>query len=189
MSSSINRSGSFRAATLTAGGAVLAALAVVALTAGPGKAASPSTAASSPSAPPPSTSPIATTAPVPASIELVTADDSDVVVRLVDRTGSITAAVSGRPGDGASVEGYSLSVANADASTLRLTWIDYPVDNELTLFVDEVDGRVRLLLVQPEPKGDTDAIGFDRELLLTFDHPVAARTVAAFLQDGLDTPG
>ena len=78
---------------------------------------------------------------------------------------------------------------NVDAKTLKLTWIDFPIDNGLTLYIDRVNGHLRLLLIQPEPSGTTDAIGFDRELVLTFSQPVSASSVETFLQGGLDTPG
>ena len=74
-------------------------------------------------------------------------------------------------------------------TTLKLTWIDFPTDNALALYVDRVDGKLRFLLVQPEPTEPTDAIGFDRELVLTFAEPVSAGDVTTMLQDGLDTPG
>jgi hypothetical protein len=67
--------------------------------------------------------------------------------------------------------------------------IDYPIDNALALHIDESEGNVRLLLVQPEPTGPTDTIGLDRELVLSFSQPISADAVEALLQDGLDTPG
>jgi hypothetical protein len=126
---------------------------------------------------------------IPLAVDLDTFDGHAVSIDVVDRTGSISAAVSGRPGDGASVEADTVEVTNVDARTLRLRWIDYPIANRLALFVDEDAGHLRLLLIQPEPIGTTDAIGFDRELLLTFDRAIDASTVEAFLQDGLDTAG
>jgi hypothetical protein len=126
---------------------------------------------------------------IPINLDLDTFDGHAVSLDIVDRTGSITSATSGRPGDGASVEAYTVEVVNVDDRTIRLAWIDDPIDNRLALFVDEVDGRLQLLLVQPEPRGDTDSIGFDRQVDLTFDHAVDASTVRAILQDGLDTPG
>ena len=62
-------------------------------------------------------------------------------------------------------------------------------DNALALFIDESDGRIRLLLVQPEPTGPTDSIALDRELILSFSQPISADQVESFLQEGLDTPG
>ena len=44
-------------------------------------------------------------------------------------------------------------------------------------------------MVQPEPTGDTDAIGNDRELILTFEEPISADDIEGFLQGGLDAPG
>jgi hypothetical protein len=140
------------------------------------------------SAPTPSVDPAGHDA-IPLAVELQTVDGHAVNVDIVDRTGTITAAVSGRPGDGMSVDGYAVRVVNVDSRTLRLTWIDFPIDNRLALFVDEVGDHLRFVLVQPEPTGPTDAIGFDRQLILTFDRPVDAANADAILQDGLDTAG
>jgi hypothetical protein len=121
----------------------------------------------------------------PISVDLDTFDGHDVSIDIVDRTGSIVKAVTGQPGDNPSADG--LAVTNVDAKTLKLTWVDFPIDNELTLFVDEVDGRLWLLLIQPPPTGTTDAVGMDRQLVLTFDRAVDASTVKTFIQEGMDT--
>ena len=121
----------------------------------------------------------------PVKVQLDTFDKHDVSVGIVDRTGSIVRAVTGKPGDNPSADG--LAVTNVDDRTLRLTWVDFPIDNELTLFVDEVDGRLWFLLIQPPPTGTTDAVGMDRQLILTFDHAVDASTVKTFIQEGMDT--
>lgn len=126
---------------------------------------------------------------MPLKVDLDNATGADVYVDIVDRTGILVGATSGQPGDGASVEPYRLQVTNIDDRTLRLTWVDYPIDNALALYVDKVDAGYRLLLIQPEPTGPTDSIAFDRELVLTFSEPVSADSVEAFLQDGLDTAG
>jgi hypothetical protein len=112
-----------------------------------------------------------------------------VYVDIVDRTGSLTGAASGTPGDGMSIEPYTISAVNLDPKTVKLTWVDFPIDNALALYIDVVDGHYRFLLVQPEPTGPADAIGFDRELVLTFSVPVSTGQVETFLQGGLDTPG
>jgi hypothetical protein len=126
---------------------------------------------------------------MPITIDLTNATGAAVYVDIVDHTGLLVDAASGTPGDGASVEGYTLAATNVDAKTLKLTWIDFPIDNGLTLYVDRINGHLRLLLIQPEPSGTTDAIGFDRELVVTFSQPVSASSVETFLQGGLDTPG
>ena len=95
----------------------------------------------------------------------------------------------GSAAEGQSAEPYTLQVENIDATTLKLKWVDYPIDNALALYIDEFEGGIRLLLVQPEPTGPTDSIAMDRELVLSFSQPIAADQVEAFLQDGLDTPG
>lgn len=197
--------GVIRPAALAAAGVALTA--VVAFAAGPARptsaqANSGTTPSSSPAQTPavePSQKPIDEPSDdpsdqpgrdaMPIAVELDTSDGHAVSVDIVDRTGWISGAVSGRPGDGASVEGYTLHVENVDATTLRLTWIDFAMDNQLALFVDEVDGHVRLALVQPAPTVPTDAMGADRVLELTFDRAVDAASVEAILQEGLDTPG
>jgi hypothetical protein len=126
---------------------------------------------------------------MPITVDLANATGAAVHVDIVDHTGLLVDAASGTPGDGASVEGYTLAAVNVDAKTIKLTWIDFPIDNGLSLYIDRINGHLRLLLIQPEPSGTTDAIGFDRELVLTFSQPVSAGSVETFLQGGLDTPG
>jgi hypothetical protein len=124
---------------------------------------------------------------MPIKVDLRNATGADVYVDIVDTTGLLVDGRSGTPGDGASVEG--LVAENLDATTLKLTWVDFPIDNALALYIDRHEGGIRLLLVQPEPSGPTDAIAFDRELILSFSEPVSADEVETMLQDGLDTPG
>jgi hypothetical protein len=162
---------------------------------------SPSTPVLTPApskAPSPTAPPIATPDPdasdggsdaMPIKVDLDNATGADVYVDIADRSGLLIGAESGTPGAGMSVEPYTRKVENVDATTLRLTWVDFPIDNALALYVDQTDAGLRLVLVQPEPTGPTDAVGFDRELVLSFSEPVSADRVEAFLQDGLDTPG
>ena len=103
--------------------------------------------------------------------------------------GLLVGAASGTPGDGASVEAYTVNVENLDPTTLRLSWVDFPIDNALALYIDRSEDGYRFVLVQPDPTGTTDAMGFDRELVLTFAQPISASQVETFLQGGLDTPG
>jgi hypothetical protein len=148
--------------------------------------------------PSPTSAPIGTPIPAPSDgggdampmiVDLENATGADVDVDVIDHTGTLADAVSGTPGDGASVEPYTLLVENVDDRTLRLTWVDFPIDNDLALFIDETTTGLRFVLVQPEPTESSDAMAFDRILELTFDAPVSAGQVEAILQDGLDTPG
>jgi hypothetical protein len=126
---------------------------------------------------------------MPIRVELESTSGQDVYVDIVDRSGAIRSAVSGRPSEGASVEAYSVVVENLDPRTLRLTWTDFPIDNALALYIDPTATGMRFLLVQPAPTGPADAMGEDRVLDLTFDQDVSAADIEAFLQEGLDVPG
>jgi hypothetical protein len=124
---------------------------------------------------------------MPIRVALRNATGAQVHVDIVDRPGVVVDAESGRPGDGASVPTDTLVVRNVDARTLRLMWVDFPIDNALALYIDRTDAGYRFVLIQPEPSGDTDAMAFDRELILRFAHEVSANDVEAFLQGGFDT--
>jgi hypothetical protein len=124
---------------------------------------------------------------MPIKVVLENATGADVYVDIADTTGFLVDAWSGTPGDGMSVE--RLTAENIDATTLKLTWVDFPIDNALALYIDEHEGGIRFLLVQPEPSGTTDAMGFDRELILSFSEPISAEDVETLLVEGLDTPG
>ena len=132
----------------------------------------------------PKPTPAATPAPIgSAHVVLTTATGDAVTVDVTDASATLTGAISGTPGGGASVEAYKLVVTNTTASSLRLAWLGGPCDSANSLSIDA--GRTRLLLVQPECPGD--AIATDRILDLTFSTPVKAADLEAFLQDGLDT--
>jgi hypothetical protein len=147
--------------------------------------------------PTPAATPVPTTAEpseegadaMPIRVDLANANGADVYVDIVDHTGLLVDAASGTPGDGASIEAYTVKVENLGPTTLRLSWMDYPIDNALALYIDRVEDGFRFVLVQPEPTGTTDAMGVDRELVLTFSQPISAAQVETFLQGGLDTPG
>ena len=126
---------------------------------------------------------------MPIRVDLETVAGGDVYVDIVDETGLLVGAKSGTPAEGQSVGQYELEVENLDARTLRLKWVDYPIENALALYISEHDGGLRLLLIQPAPTGPTDSIALDRELILSFSQPISADDVESFLQEGLDTPG
>jgi hypothetical protein len=122
---------------------------------------------------------------MPIRVDLRNVTGADIHVDIVDRTGLIVDAESGRPADGVSTD--RLVVENLDRRTLKLTWSDYPIDNALALFVDRTGNGYRFLLIQPAPTGTTDSIAFDRELILKFSEPISASDVETFMQEGLDT--
>jgi hypothetical protein len=124
---------------------------------------------------------------MPITVDLVTADRHDVRVDIVDHSGRLVGARSGQPGDGISVDSGKVAVENVDDRTLRLTWSDFAMDNALALYIDE--SGATMILVQPGPVGAVDSIGADRQLVLTFDAPIAAGDLLVSVQDGLDTPG
>jgi hypothetical protein len=141
---------------------------------------------------PPTASPATTPQPQPSAstssnlhVVLDHATNDDVTVDVTDASGTLLTAVSGSPGDGASVEPYKLHVGNDGASTLRLTWVGGPCDSANSLSIDATARR--FLLVQPECAGDS--LVTDRILILRFSAPIAATDVQGFLQDGLDTQG
>lgn len=188
-------------AAIAAGAALVAVVAFAAVGGGRGDgngqggiAAPPATA--TPPAPSKAPTPKPTAEPtddgsdaMPIRVDIETVAGGDVYVDIVDSTGYLVGAKSGTPAEGQSVGQYTLEVENLDPSTLKLSWVDYPIENALTLYIDEHDGAIRLLLIQPAPTGPTDAIALDRELILSFSRPISADQVESFLQEGLDTPG
>src|SRR5687768_9398745 len=75
---------------------------------------------------PPTASPEAPSQPEPSAgsssnlhVILAQATNDDVTIDVMDASGSLLSASSGSPGDGASVEPYTVDVANDGPSTLR----------------------------------------------------------------------
>jgi len=121
------------------------------------------------------------------TVDLDVATDHDVRVTVVDDGGSLVGIRSGHAGDGMSVRWFDLKVENVDSSTLRLTWIGFAADDESVLNVGENDGRVQLALSVAGPPPNSDATGYDRVLILEFDHDVSAADVTSTVQEGFDT--
>ena len=137
-----------------------------------------------PTPPTPAPTALTTQAPIGAAhVALAVATDNAVTIDVTDASSTLVGAVSGTPGDGASVEAYTLDVTNASPTTLRLTWVGGPCDSTNQLSIDA--DRHRLVLIQPECPGD--AIATDRILDLEFATPIKASDVEPFLQDGIDT--
>jgi hypothetical protein len=154
-----------------------------------------------PADPSPSPSPIATPSPLPSPkptddlsdgsvrIPLDVANDDEVFVTVEDWSRLVAEARSARAGDGMSVRWYEMKVENLDAETLRVTWVGFPVDDEVLLRIQPMDGGYDLTLVQPGPPPNSDALGFDRVLVLKFHQPVSAEDVSTSVQGSLDTGG
>ena len=51
--------------------------------------------------------------------------------------------------------------------------------------IEWFDGKLRFMLAQPAPTGDTDSIAMDRELILKFAQPVSAGQVDVVPLGGL----
>jgi hypothetical protein len=145
--------------------------------------ATPRTTVPATSAPTSATTPDASGSTGSAHVTLTVATANTVTVDVTDASSTLIGARSGTPGDGASVEPYTVVVRNLSPTTLGLTWVGGPCDGADSLSIDGT--RRRLLLVQPECPGD--AIATDRILELEFSTPIDASDVEAFLQDGLDT--
>ena len=118
-----------------------------------------------------------------AHVALNVATPNAVTIDVTDASSSLVGATSGTPGDGASVEAYTLAVANVtpddpapDLGRRAVRQRQQALDRR---------GPSRLVVVQPECPGD--AIATDRVLDLEFATPIKASDLETFLQDGLDT--
>lgn len=191
---------SIRGRALPAATVLIPVIAVIAIVASgclaPGGDSSPGSQPSSPPATPttPTPTPDPTATPEQTEqpsdgvfeVDVNTPDNHDVSVVVEDATGGLTDVTSGTPGDGMSVRWFDMKVENVGPNTLQLTWVGLPLDQDVQLFVaTSDDGKLRLRMVQPGPPANSDAIGFDRVLNLTFDQPVAAEDVVASIQESL----
>ena len=140
-----------------------------------------------PPLPPPSTSP----SPIPSptgpplplvfDVDLVVAAGEPQTVSIVDDSGLLVEARSGEPSaDGRSFPDDAVDVTNLDETTLRLGWSGFPCATDHALTIDEA-ARV-FVLARPACRGETDAIGVDRILILRFAEPVDAADVEITLE-------
>ena len=107
----------------------------------------------------------------------------DVKGTVRDESGRVVAVRSGAPGDGMSVRWGEVVVENADARTIRITWVGLAIDDTVHIAVSR-DGRGYLVdMVQTAPLPNTDAVGYDRVLELTFDRAVRAADVEAAIAE------
>ena len=148
--------------------------------------AAPTVVPASP-APVPTAQPSEAPADGPLTVALKNLTGHDVSVAIDDQTGALVGAASGQPGDGMSVRWHDMKVENVDADTVRIVWVGLPRDEVVRLGVSTVDGKIRLRFVQDAPPANSDALGFDRILEVSFDEPVRSEDVLTSVQESLDT--
>lgn len=178
---------------------LLALAAIVALIAGyvgRADAATPPPTASPVVSPGPvvTPSPIATPVPQPSGptggvfeLDLDVAVGEGVEVVVTDESGSVTGAQSGRAGDGMSVRWGRVKVENVDSDTLRVTWVGLPIDDEVRVVVSGTPDDLRIAISHLSPPENSDALGYDRVLVLDFAEDVRSEAVDATLRSGMDT--
>ena len=137
----------------------------------------PSTA---PSAAPSARPSVAPSAPISGDTKVIleNATNHDVSIQIHDETGDVVKAASGKPGDGMSIRWHKAIVKNVDARTISVTWAGLPQDELADLGVNSAGDKYELVLVQAGPYPQTDAMGEDRILILTFEAPVSADDVS-----------
>jgi hypothetical protein len=115
--------------------------------------------------PTPSASPSPSPSPAVVHVDLIEHQGQDASIDITDRSGDLASAVSGDPGDGASVEEGKIKVVAdaADARTLIVTWTGMPCDTTHTL---DIAPDHTLTITRPSCGGDT--LPVDHVLRLTF---------------------
>jgi hypothetical protein len=138
----------------------------------------PSAAPAYPVTPIPAT-PAPTTKPdiVPSVVVLDTIDDVDPRVVVDDPMGTLVDIRTGEAGDGMSVRWNTAAVDQVDPTTIRVTWVGFPGEEQIGLSIDANSGAPVLVFDQMAPYANTDALGADRVLILTFDAAVTAADV------------
>ena len=139
-----------------------------------------------PPGPTPSASPVPSgpgTGTYSATITLQVRGGRPIALAVRDTTGEVSAAVSGQPGDGASVEPGRARIepAPGDPTSLIVTWAGLPCETSGAMLVDE--GR-RLITITPEPCSG-DALAFDRAVILRFATAVDAGGWTSIVLTGL----
>ena len=138
----------------------------------------PAPTPTSPATPVPAT-PVPTADPTdgPSVVVLDTADDNDPRVVVDDQTGTLADVLTGHAGDGMSVRWNEAIVDQVDPRTIRVTWVGFPGEEQVVLTIDSDRGAPVLVFDQKAPYANTDALGADRVLVLTFDNDVEADQV------------
>ena len=191
----MNRSKPARGQTLPVVAILIGIVAVTAIVASSGLAAGNATPSAAPTERPspvptlePTPTPAETPAPSdgPVKIDLDVATTHDVSVVIDDQTGALVDASSGRAGNGMSVRWFDVKAENVDSDTIRVTWVGLPRDEVIATSISGQDGKIRIRMVQASPPKNSDAIGFDRVLVLTFEEAVSADDVQVSIEDAVD---
>jgi hypothetical protein len=95
----------------------------------------------------------------------------------------VTDVRSGQPGDGMSVRWHDALVKNVDADTIAITFVGLPRDEQVDMVVDAASGKVTITIVQAGPVPQSDALGADRIVILSFDAPISAGDVSVEILD------
>jgi hypothetical protein len=101
----------------------------------------------------------------------------DVRLAISDPEGLIEQASSGQAADGMSVGWAEAIVRNAGPRTLEVVWTGIPRDELVTLVARSDGDRVLLRFGQEAPPPNSDAMGADRIVVLTFAEPIDAADV------------
>jgi hypothetical protein len=104
--------------------------------------------------------------------------DNVVTLDIADPEHLLADAASGDAQDGMSVRWGDVLVRNLDPKTVEVTWVGLPGDEAATLVVKRDGDGVIVRFGQRTPPVDSDAMGADRVVVLTFAEPVAAADVA-----------
>jgi hypothetical protein len=115
--------------------------------------------------------------PVPSVVVLDTIDDVDPRVVVDDPMRALVAIRTGKAGDGMSVRWNTATLEQVDPETIRVTWVGFPGEEQIVLSIDASGGAPVLVFDQMAPYANTDALGADRVLILTFDAAVNAADV------------
>jgi hypothetical protein len=166
------------ALAIVVGTAALGAVQQVAPSPAPTPVATPSP--TSPVTPAPATpAPTADPTDGPFVVVLDTVDQNDPRVTVDDQTGMLADVITGHAGDGMSVRWNEAIVDQIDPRTIRVTWVGFPGEEQVVLTIDSDGGAPVLVFDQKAPYANTDALGADRVLVLTFENDVDAHKVEA----------
>lgn len=135
-----------------------------------------------PATPVPATPVPATPAPsdpvgVPPVVVLDTIEPNDPVVAIDDQSGTLVDVHAEPAGDGMSVRWNDSVVEQVGPTSIRVTWVGFPGEEQVVLTISAAGGAPVLVFDQMAPYANTDALGADRVLVLTFDSAVDADEV------------